>query len=103
MGKDNRDQSNSGVDGINTAGVFIQTAKALRELDNWQQITEQEAQAAYDMTLRNELSGGTPVVREFERQWREKFGVRFAISVINGTFGFDLDFTSLEITEQDTQ
>ena len=85
MGKDNRDRSISGVDGINTAGVFIQTAEALRELDRWQQITEEEAQMAYDMTLRNELSGGTPVVREFERQWRERFGVRFAISVINGT------------------
>jgi len=85
MGKDNRDRSISGVDGINTAGVFIQTAEALRELDRWQQITEQEARMAYDMTLRNELSGGTPVVREFESQWRERFGVRFAISVINGT------------------
>ncbi len=85
MGKDNRDRSISGVDGINTAGVFIQTSKALQDLDQWQQITEEEAQTAYDMTLRNELSGGTPVVREFERQWRERFGVRFAISVINGT------------------
>jgi perosamine synthetase len=85
MSKEDRERSISGVDGVNTAGVFIQTSSVLRELDNWKQMTEQEAEMAYEMTLRNELSGGTPVVREFEKTWRERFGVRFAISVINGT------------------
>jgi dTDP-4-amino-4,6-dideoxygalactose transaminase len=37
------------------------------------------------MTLRNELSGGTPVVREFEQMWRERHNTRFAVSVVNGT------------------
>jgi len=64
--------------------VFVQTAKA-GKLDRWQQVTEEEAQVAYDMALRNELSGGTPVVREFEQMWRERHGTRFAITVINGT------------------
>ncbi|MBN1402116.1 MAG: DegT/DnrJ/EryC1/StrS family aminotransferase [Anaerolineae bacterium] len=65
---------------------FVQTARAqIEELDNWQQITEQEARTAYDMTLRNELSGGTPTVREFERRWRERCGLDYAITTVNGT------------------
>ena len=53
--------------------VFVQTATPEQpELDNWQQITEEEARVAYEMTLRNELSGGTPTVREFEKEWRER-------------------------------
>jgi perosamine synthetase len=67
------------------APVFVQTAESQGKLDPWQQITEQEAQIAYDMTLRNELSGGTPIVREFEQMWRERYATRFAVSVINGT------------------
>jgi perosamine synthetase len=67
------------------APVFVQTATDADRLDRWQQITEDEAQVAYEMTKRNELSGGTPVVREFEEKWRERFNTRFAISVINGT------------------
>jgi dTDP-4-amino-4,6-dideoxygalactose transaminase len=65
---------------------FVQTARAqIEELDNWRQITEDEARLAYDMTLRNELSGGTPVVREFERRWRELTGCKYAITTVNGT------------------
>jgi len=69
------------------APVFVQTVQepAFPKLDRWKQMTEEEAQVAYDMTLRNELSGGTPVVREFEQQWREKIGTKYAITVINGT------------------
>ncbi len=67
------------------APVFVQTARESDSLDRWRQITEEEAQVAYDMTLRNELSGGTPVVREFEQMWRERHGTRFAITVVNGT------------------
>ena len=40
------------------APVFVQTGGSEGELDQWQQVTEEEAQVAYDMTLRNELSGG---------------------------------------------
>ena len=67
--------------------VFIQTVQETQfpKLDRWRQMTEEEAQVAYDMTLRNELSGGTPVVREFERQWREMIGTKYAITVMNGT------------------
>ena len=67
--------------------VFIQTVQETQfpKLDRWRQMTEEEAQVAYDMTLRNELSGGTPVVREFERQWREMTGTKYAITVMNGT------------------
>lgn len=69
------------------APVFIQTVQRpeFPELDMWQQMTEEEARVAYDMVLRNELSGGTPTVREFEREWREMVGTRYAITVMNGT------------------
>lgn len=68
------------------ARTFVQTGQAaLPELDTWSQMTEEEIAVAADMTRRNELSGGTPTVREFEKQWREWIGTRFAISVMNGT------------------
>ena len=54
-------------------------------LDKWQQITEEEAQIVYEMTLRNELSGASPTVQEFERIWRERHQTRFALSLTNGT------------------
>ncbi len=67
--------------------TFIQTAAATsrNSLDRWQQITEQEARLVYEMTLRNELSGGTPVVREFEQKWREMTGLKYALTTCNGT------------------
>jgi len=67
------------------APVFVQTGGSDGELDQWQQVTKEEAKVVYDMTFRNELSGGTPTVRDFEKTWRERFGSRFAITVINGT------------------
>ena len=66
--------------------VFTQTgASSYPELDKWQQVGEEEARVAYEMTLRNELSGGTPVVREFEKSWRQWTGSKYAITVGNGT------------------
>lgn len=66
--------------------IFIQTAFPEQpELDNWEQVTEEEAQVAYEMTLRNELSGGTPTVRDFEKKWREWTGLQYAISTFNGS------------------
>jgi len=67
------------------APIFVQTGERQGDLDQWKQMTEAEARMAYDMTLRNELSGGTPVVREFEKMWRERHGARFAITTMNGT------------------
>ena len=66
--------------------TFVQTAEAvLPALDRWEQIGEEEVALATEMTRRNELSGGTPVVREFERAWREWIGSKYAISVMNDT------------------
>ncbi len=66
--------------------VFTQTgASSYPELDQWKQVGEEEAQLAYEMTLRNELSGGTPVVRDFEKTWREWIGSKYAITVGNGS------------------
>lgn len=68
------------------ARTFVQTgAAAVPELDRWQQIGDAEVEMAAEMTRRNELSGGTPVVREFEKQWREWIGTRYAITTVNGT------------------
>lgn len=66
--------------------VFTQTGGvSYPGLDRWQQIGEDEVEMVYQMTMRNELSGGTPVVREFEQMWRQRVGSRYAITVINGT------------------
>ena len=68
------------------ARTFVQTgAPAVPELDRWQQIGDEEVAVAAEMTRRNELSGGTPLVREFEKTWREWIGVRYAITTLNGT------------------
>ena len=65
---------------------FVQTnVPEGASLDHWQQITEEEVAMVAEMTRRNELSGGTPVVREFEQAWREWIGSRFCISTMNGT------------------
>lgn len=55
------------------------------KLDAWKQITEEEAQIVYEMTLRNELSGASPTVQEFEKTWRDRHQIRFALSLTNGT------------------
>ncbi len=66
--------------------VFEKTPEApYPRLEQWSQITEEEAQLAFEMTLRNELSGTSPVVQEFERMWRERHQTQFAMSLINGT------------------
>ena len=74
------------MDAKKKARVFVQTAAApLSELDRWVQVGEEEARAVYEMTLKNELSGGTEQVRAFENEFREFTGLKHAISVINGT------------------
>ncbi|MBP8131035.1 MAG: DegT/DnrJ/EryC1/StrS family aminotransferase [Candidatus Hydrogenedentes bacterium] len=66
--------------------AFVQTAgPVLPELDRWRQITEDEVGVVAEMTQRNELSGGTPVVRAFEERWRAWVGTRYALTVMNGT------------------
>lgn len=67
--------------------VFVQTSQgdAGGELDRWCQVGEDEARQAYEMVLRNELSGGTPVVREFEQAWRGMTGLAHCLTTCNGT------------------
>lgn len=54
-------------------------------LEQWTQVTEEEAQVVYEMTLRNELSGISPTVQAFERTWRERHQTEYALSLTNGT------------------
>lgn len=78
--------------------VFIQTSFPEQpDLDQWQQITEEEARVAYDMTLHNELSGGTPTVRAFEAKWRRWTGLRHAITVTNGSSALYCAFFGLGV------
>ncbi len=66
--------------------IWVQTGTPQGgKIDRWQQIGDAEADLVRDMTLRNELSGGTPVVREFENQWRESIGSQYCLSVMNGS------------------
>ena len=55
------------------------------KLERWRQISEAEAKIAYEMTLRNELSGASPVVQAFEQMWRDRHDTKFAITLNNGT------------------
>jgi dTDP-4-amino-4,6-dideoxygalactose transaminase len=48
-------------------------------------MTEQEAQIAYEMTLRNELSGGTPTVRQVEQEFAKFCNTPYCMSVFNGS------------------
>lgn len=72
-------------DPFNRARAFVQTGTAIPELDRWEQIGDDEVATVADMTRRNELSGGTPVVRDFEQRWRNWIGTRFSLTTINGT------------------
>ncbi|MCE2414243.1 DegT/DnrJ/EryC1/StrS family aminotransferase [Candidatus Poribacteria bacterium] len=66
--------------------VFEKTPDAsYPKLEQWSQVTEEEAQVVYEMTLQNELSGVSATVQEFERTWRERHQIRFALSLTNGT------------------
>ena len=67
--------------------TFVQTAvtTSIKDLDRWQQTGEEEAKLVYEMTLRNELSGGTPIVRQFEQKWRDMVGAKYALTTCNGT------------------
>jgi dTDP-4-amino-4,6-dideoxygalactose transaminase len=49
------------------------------------------------MTRRNELSGGTPVVRQFEEKWRQQIGVRYCITTCNGSAALYSAFFGLGI------
>ncbi len=77
--------SNKSPAAYGSAPEFVQTAKQLSEMDRWHQIAEEEVRIVQEMTERNELSGGTPVVREFEREWREWIGTKYALTTMNGT------------------
>lgn len=63
----------------------ISEEKLFPKLDQWRQITEEEAKIAYDMTLRNELSGKSNTIQDFECEWQKRHQTKFAISLINGT------------------
>ena len=66
--------------------IFIQTgASGEPNLDRWKQIGEEEIRLVQEMTARNELSGGTPLVREFEAAWKTFSGRKFALTTVNGT------------------
>ena len=80
------------------APIFVQTGgTAIKDLDSWQQVGEDEARMVYEMTLRNELSGGTPVVREFEAEWRKMTGCDYALTTVNGTSALYSAFFGLGI------
>ena len=67
------------------APVFVQTAWEVTAEDTWEQVGEEEAKLVHEMALRNELSGGTPTVREFEEEFRAYHGTRFCLTTCNGS------------------
>jgi len=80
------------------APIFVQSGKSeFPELDRWEQVGEDEARMVYEMALRNELSGGTETVREFEAQWRERCGCTYAVTTMNGTTALYSAFFGLNV------
>ncbi len=80
------------------APIFVQSGKSeFPELDRWGQVGEDEARAVYEMALRNELSGGTETVREFEATWRELCGCKYAVTTMNGTSALYSAFFGLNV------
>ncbi len=57
----------------------------MAKLDRWRQMGPDEARVVRDMTLRNELSGGTRTVRSFEAAWRRMTGLKYSLTTVNGT------------------
>jgi dTDP-4-amino-4,6-dideoxygalactose transaminase len=71
---------------VNQPRQFIQTgASGEPALDRWKQVGEEEVKIVQEMTARNELSGGTPVVREFEAEWKRFSERKYALTTVNGT------------------
>jgi len=71
---------------MNKPREFIQTGSSGEPtLDRWKQVGEDEARIVREMTLGNELSGGTPIVREFEADWKRFSGRKHALTTVNGT------------------
>lgn len=80
------------------APIFLQSGRSeFPELDRWEQVGQDEAKMVYEMALRNELSGGTKTVREFEAQWRDLCGCRYAVTTMNGTSALYSAFYGLNV------
>ena len=97
------DDSPSGAQNPAGTPTFVQTAAttSIKDLDRWQQIGEEEAKLVYEMTLRNELSGGTPIVRQFEQKWRDMVGAKYALTTCNGTAALYSAFYGLGVSPRD--
>jgi dTDP-4-amino-4,6-dideoxygalactose transaminase len=54
-------------------------------IDRWPKMTEAEARVAHDVTLRDELSGSTKAVRDFETRWKKWSGARYALTTASGS------------------
>ena len=68
------------------APVFdISEDKPFPILDQWKQITEDETKIVSEMTERNELSGKSSILQDFERDWRIRHNTEYAVCTTNGT------------------
>ncbi len=84
--KKNRDVASCLPAALGGKPIFERTRETpYPKLEQWCQMTEAEAQVAYEMTFRNELSGTSPTVQKFEEMWSERHQTQFAISLVNGT------------------
>lgn len=53
--------------------------------DRWRQPGETEADRVRELTLNDELSGATRVVRDFETRWRRWSGARYVLTTMSGS------------------
>jgi len=54
-------------------------------VEGWKRITEEEKRIVLEMLEREEITGVPDVVREFEREFAEYVGTKYALSQCNGT------------------
>ena len=54
------------------------------ELFDWPIVTKEDEEAVLD-TLRKRKMSGTDITMEFEKQWAEWSGVKYALGTCNGT------------------
>ena len=54
-------------------------------VEGWKHITEREKQMVLEMLDREEITGVPQVVRDFEKEFAEYIGTRYALSQCNGT------------------
>lgn len=73
----------------------------MSDLERWVQTGDEEVAVVGEAVRRNQLSGKTPALLEFEQAWRVWTGARYAVSVFNGTMALYSAYFALGVRPGD--